>query len=172
MLRYKLQKIYRLCNSTTLDLGVSEKESSYIVIDHVAKDVVFRIGNKCIHPATNTPSSYCFCIIDKSISYSTQLEPEKQQLQLQECEIDNVSKSILIKKQFPEQENSPAIQVLVWSLERIHQSNQVLYTIEQQVKTKYDTSNQEHEEKLIKVTTKKRYFTTWTLTYYSSCGVY
>lgn len=84
------------------------------------------------------------------------MEEEKQQLKQSECEVDNISKSIIIKKQFPAV-NIYAPQVLSWSLKRIFEANQVLNQIEQNIAIKYDITNPVHEEKLIKV--KKKFET-------------
>lgn len=94
-------------------------------------------------------------LLDRSIHYSTQLEEEKQQLKQSECEVDNISKSIITKKQFPTV-NIYAPQVLSWSLKRIFEANQVLNQIEQNIAIKYDITNPAHEEKLIKVKKKIR----------------
>lgn len=143
-------ELYRLCNSTivnsqletntvesstimnaeTSTVEVEEKTKDYMVIEHVTKDIVYRI--------------------DRSIQYSTQLEEEKQQLKQLECEIDDISRSIITKKQFPTV-NIYASQVLSWSLNRIFEANQVLNHIEQNIATKYDITNPEHEEKLVKL---------------------
>lgn len=41
--------------------------------------------------------------------------------------------------------------MLSWSLNRIFEANQVLNHIERNIATKYDITNPEHEEKLVKV---------------------
>lgn len=65
-------------------------------------------------------------------------------------DIDTICQSIAIKKQFPKTQ-STAIQVLTKSLKRISEANQVLVKIELQVTTKYDSTNPEHEAKLLEV---------------------
>lgn len=133
-------EIYRLCNSTIITStqleyeGTEEKENLVTDIDSISvpNDIVFRI--------------------DKSIFYSKQLVQEKLQLAEANCQINNVLKAIVTKKQFPRQSiDSPAAHVLAKSLERIFQSNLLLNTIEELVSTKYDSSNDLHEEKLLQV---------------------
>jgi hypothetical protein len=126
-------EIYRLCNSTIVtsrQLIEDEKEEQEIIIESVSKDIIYRI--------------------DRSIYYSTQLSAEKQQLSSSNCQINAISKSIALKKQFLST-NEPAIQVLSFSLNRIYESNQLLQEIEFQVTTKYDTANTQHEAKLIEL---------------------
>ncbi|KAK4521156.1 Cleavage stimulation factor 50 kDa subunit [Mucor velutinosus] len=133
-------ELYRLCNSTIATSrqleyeGTDEKE--HLVTDTasiaVPKDIVYRI--------------------DKSIFYSKQLVQEKLQLIENDCQLNNVLEAIVTKKQFPRHSmDTPAAHVLAKSLDRIHQSNVLLNTVEGLVKTKYDATNDLHEEKLLKL---------------------
>lgn len=133
-------EIYRLCNSTIITSnqleaeGADEKDQPDLSQQDIAvpKDIIHRI--------------------DRSITYSTQLKHERLLLVQSPCSLDQILLSIVTKKQFPRQSiKSPAALVLSHSLLRIHQSNLVLTEIEQQITTKYDTSNSHHEEKLLQV---------------------
>jgi hypothetical protein len=133
-------EIYRLCNSTIITStqleqeGTDEKDQPDIHQQDiiVPKDIIYRI--------------------DHSILYSTQLKQERLQLTQPQCTLDQVLLSIVTKKQFPRHSTkTPAAQVLAHSLVRIHRSNLVLTEIEQQVATKYDSSNSLHETKLLQV---------------------
>lgn len=133
-------ELYRLCNSTIATSrqleyeGTDEKESLMTDTESISvpKDIVYRI--------------------DKSIFYSKQLVQEKRQLTETHCQLNNVLQAIVTKKQFPRTSiDTPAAHVLAKSLDRIHQSNVLLNTIEELVKTKYDAANDLHEEKLLKV---------------------
>lgn len=137
-------ELYRLCNSTiviyssTTTQFIQEKEEQEeIIIGSTSKDIIYRI--------------------DRSIFYSTKLVQEKQQLQLKDCNIQDVVKSISLKKQFPTTTTkTAATQVLGLSLQRIYEANLLLTQIESQVTTKYDSSNNQHEAKLIALWTKMK----------------
>lgn len=66
--------------------------------------------------------------------------------------MNKVIQSVASKKEFPE-ESISATHVLSTSINRIYETNQVLNTIEERVRTKYDTSNPSHEEKLMRLWT-------------------
>ncbi|KAI9483034.1 MAG: ELMO/CED-12 family-domain-containing protein [Benjaminiella poitrasii] len=133
-------EIYRLCNSiivTSTQLameGTEEKERLTEIEDaiRVPRDIIVRI--------------------DTSVRYSKELVRERQDLTQPSCSVQDVLKRIMIKKQFSStNRKSPAARVLEYSLERIYESNQLLNDIERQVNTKYDTTNKEHEEKLLQL---------------------
>jgi hypothetical protein len=140
-------EIYRLCNSTIITSTQLEAE------DTNEKD-----QPDINHQDVPVPKDIVYCI-DRSIMFSTQLKQERLLLTQSRCTLDQVLVSIVTKKQFPRQSiKTPAAQVLFNSLMRIHRSNLVLTEIEQQVTTKYDTSNSLHETRLLQVhNTKGRY---------------
>lgn len=99
-----------------------------------------------------TPSNAILYRLDKSIFYSTELQQEKYELEQPFCEIQAVTERISIKKKL----NTSASEILLIGLTRIYETNQVLYTVEQQVHTKYDSSNELHEKKLLSLWNKMK----------------
>ncbi|GAA5794809.1 hypothetical protein HPULCUR_000156 [Helicostylum pulchrum] len=133
----RTSEIYRLCNIAF----VNEKEIT------VSKEILYRIGKRYpLHIYNVTYKNY-FTSADRSIFYSSQLREEKYQLEQPGCPVQEVVTSVALKKEFSKE--SLATQVLATSLNRIYDTNQVLYSIEQQVKTKYDSNNSEHEQQLM-----------------------
>ncbi|OAD00516.1 hypothetical protein MUCCIDRAFT_146855 [Mucor lusitanicus CBS 277.49] len=144
VLLFILSRIYQ----TPLLLS-AYKAFKYIVRVSTSTSELYRLCNSTI--ATSLPKDIVYRI-DKSIFYSKQLVQEKLQLTETNCQLNSVLEAIVTKKQFPRQSiDTPAAHVLAKSLDRIHQSNVLLNTIEELVKTKYDAANDLHEEKLLKL---------------------
>ncbi|KAI7907783.1 uncharacterized protein BX663DRAFT_482060 [Cokeromyces recurvatus] len=58
----------------------------------------------------------------------------------------------MLKKQFSHySQKSPVARVLEYSLMRIYETNQLLFEIERQMSTKYDSTNEVHEKKLLQL---------------------
>ncbi|KAI8373994.1 ELMO/CED-12 family-domain-containing protein [Choanephora cucurbitarum] len=85
--------------------------------------------------------------IDQSILYSSQLREERMQL-TSDQPLTTVFETLCHKKLFSSTQSSAA-QALEYSLQRIYQSNQLLNTVEERTRTKYDSTNPEHETLLL-----------------------
>ncbi|CAO3632794.1 unnamed protein product [Cunninghamella blakesleeana] len=89
--------------------------------------------------------------IDCSILYSNQLTVERRKLEENDCIINEVTKDILIKKRFPGTIKSPEAQVLKACLQKIVATNQLTRDINEHAQTKYDCTNNIHEQKLLRL---------------------
>ncbi|KAI8099735.1 ELMO/CED-12 family-domain-containing protein [Halteromyces radiatus] len=89
--------------------------------------------------------------IDRSILYSSQLTLERRQLESKDCLIDDLTQSILTKKRFPGTLSSPEAQVLKACLVQIAATYQLTREINERAHTKFDGTNQLHEQKLLKL---------------------
>ncbi|KAI8336785.1 ELMO/CED-12 family-domain-containing protein [Chlamydoabsidia padenii] len=107
---------------------------------------------------TIAASSYCCFIpadvvfqVDRSILYSTQLDTERRQLESKDCLIDELTRSILVKKRFPGTLSSPQARVLRGCLLQIAATYQLTRDINERAHTKYDSTDNLHEQKLLKL---------------------
>ncbi|KAI8098316.1 ELMO/CED-12 family-domain-containing protein, partial [Gilbertella persicaria] len=125
-------ELYRLCNATIITQQQLENEGTDEKLD--VQDI--RVPSNII------------CRIDQSIYYSKQLQQEKYQLGITDCSVESILERIVYKKAFPST-RVPAAYVLKYSLIQIYQSNQVLSTVEQHVRTRYDPDNKAHEAQLL-----------------------
>ncbi|ORZ18922.1 ELMO/CED-12 family-domain-containing protein [Absidia repens] len=91
--------------------------------------------------------------VDRSILYSTKLSMERRQLESKNCLIDDLTQSILRKKGFPGTLSSPEARVLRGCLTRIAATYQLTRDINERAHTKFDSTNQVHEKKLLKLWT-------------------
>ncbi|CAO3597997.1 unnamed protein product [Absidia cylindrospora] len=78
---------------------------------------------------------------------------ERRQLESKNCLIDDLTQSILRKKGFPGTLSSPEARVLRGCLTRIAATYQLTRDINERAHTKFDSTNQVHEKKLLKLWT-------------------
>lgn len=122
------------------------KGLKYLIHITTQSSEIYRLCNiTTTSEKVSLPSVAILYRLDQSIFYSKQLVKEKQELQEPSCDIASVSSSITLKKSL----SPSASEVLFLGLQRVHQVNQVLYKVEQQIQTKYDRENIDHEAKLV-----------------------
>lgn len=93
--------------------------------------------------------------IDHSILYSKQLSIERRELELPTLHLDQVTKTILLKKQFPNGGSFDTVEakVLQYCLKRIAETHRLVAEINTRTHTKYDDNNKAHESKLMELWT-------------------
>ncbi|KAG2172022.1 hypothetical protein INT43_001499 [Umbelopsis isabellina] len=93
--------------------------------------------------------------IDRSILYSKQLSIERRELELPTLHLDQVTKTILLKKQFPNGGSFDTVEakVLQYCLKRIAETHRLVAEINTRTHTKYDGNNKAHENRLMELWT-------------------
>ncbi|ORX52822.1 hypothetical protein DM01DRAFT_1383976 [Hesseltinella vesiculosa] len=89
--------------------------------------------------------------IDRSIHHSTKLQAERDQMQSSDVSINALTHAIFTKKHFPGSMSSPEGQVLYVCLARIVDTWRLTREVNDQAGTKYDSTNDHHEEKLLQL---------------------
>ncbi|KAG2195497.1 hypothetical protein INT47_012041 [Mucor saturninus] len=120
------------------------KGLKYLIHITTQTSEIYRLCNLNTGGEKLGPSLAILYRLDQSISYSKHLVAEKRALQEPDCDLVAVTTTVSAKKCL----SPAATEVLAIGLGRIHQTNCVLYQVERQVQTQYDTNNTEHEDKL------------------------
>ncbi|RIB15233.1 ELMO/CED-12 family-domain-containing protein [Gigaspora rosea] len=91
--------------------------------------------------------------VDRSILYSSRLVMERRTLESLRCDLDEITQTILYKKNFPENGSTktPSAMVLHYCLTQIRDSYKLAHEINDRATTKFDSNNKQHEKKLLEL---------------------
>ncbi|CAM0138611.1 unnamed protein product [Umbelopsis sp. WA50703] len=132
-----------------------EQGSSYELIPHESARLVQvnRGLAQVIDNVQNGVTADLLFRIDRSILYSKQLSIERRELELPTLHLDQVTRAILHKKQFPNGGSTDTVEakVLQYCLKRIAETHRLVAEINTRTHTKYDCHNKAHENKLMEL---------------------
>ncbi|CAG8679864.1 1329_t:CDS:2, partial [Racocetra persica] len=148
-------ELFRICASAADEAGLTadwyQSEPTEEETDSIDSDRSPLLNRELLRDAhVSVDSVYS---VDRSILYSSKLVMERRALESLECDLDEITQTILYKKNFPENGSikTPSAIVLHYCLTQIRASYNLANEINDRATTKFDSNNKLHEKKLLEL---------------------